>query len=160
MFLWRKEMHKAPYKMGIQLTLCMLDNFACFFVVCGFCFFIDFFKNIFQEYYQSVKRFGSRSGLTFFGAWSWFKLFAKVISRRQKYTYDLVAIPASEYLTRSSAHNHPLAYWKIFTRTDYYKYTFFPRTIIHWNALSVIIVTLPTLAQFSSAVSLVVHVSP
>ena len=35
-----------------------------------------------------------------------------------KITYDLVAIPASEYLirnTRSSAHRHPLAYRQIFT---------------------------------------------
>ena len=37
---------------------------------------IFFLKNIFLEYHQSVKQFGSRSGPT--------KLFAKVISRRQK----------------------------------------------------------------------------
>ena len=81
-----------------------------------------------------------------------------------KITYNLVAIPASEYLicnTKSSAHNHPLAYQQILTRTDYYKYT---STIIHWNALLVSIVTLPSevplLAQFSSAANLVVHVSP
>lgn len=80
-----------------------------------------------------------------------------------KITYDLVAIPASEYLihnTRPSAYNHPLAYRQIFTRTDYYKFTFFPRTIVHWNALPISVVTLPTLVQFSNAVCLVVHVSP
>ena len=27
------------------LTLCMLGNFACFFVICGFVFKINFFKN-------------------------------------------------------------------------------------------------------------------
>ena len=37
---------------------------------------------------------------------------------------------------------------------------FFPKTIIHWNALPVNIPTLPTLAQFSSAVCQVIHVSP
>ena len=37
---------------------------------------------------------------------------------------------------------------------------FFPRTIIHWNALPTCIVLLPTLAQFSHAVCQVVHVSP
>ena len=49
-----------------------------------FFFFFNFFKQIFQEYHQSVKQFGSRSGLTFCRAWSGSKLFAKVISRWQK----------------------------------------------------------------------------
>ena len=43
---------------------------------------IDFFKKFFQEYHQSVKQFGSRSGPTFCPAWSGSKLFVKVISRR------------------------------------------------------------------------------
>ena len=43
-----------------------------------------FFKNIFQEYHQCVKQFGSRSGPKFCRAWSGSKLFAKVISRWQK----------------------------------------------------------------------------
>ena len=43
---------------------------------------------------------------------------------------------------------------------DYYKYTFFPRTIVHWNALPFYIPVLPTVAQFSHAVCQVVHVSP
>ena len=49
------------------LTLCMLGNFACFFVVSGFFFFFKFTfsKKVFQEYQQSVKQFGSRSGPTF-----------------------------------------------------------------------------------------------
>ena len=72
-----------------------------------------------------------------------------------KVTYDLVAIPASDYLirnTRPSSRNHPIAYRQITTLKDYYKFTFFPRTIIHWNALPHHIPTLPTLAQFSTAV--------
>ena len=80
-----------------------------------------------------------------------------------KVTYDLVAIPASDYLvrnTRTSRHIHPLAYRQIQTLKDYYRFTFFPRTIIHWNALPVNIPTLPTLAQFSGAVCQVIHVSP
>ena len=55
-----------------------------------------------------------------------------------KVTYDLVAIPASDYLirnTRLSSRIHPLAHRKITTLKDYYKYTYFPRIIIHWNAL-------------------------
>ena len=34
-----------------------------------------------------------------------------------------------------SRHNHLLAYRQIPTFKDYYKYTFFPRTIVHWDAL-------------------------
>ena len=41
-------------------------------------------KKVFQERYQSVKLFGSRSGPTFGRSWSGSKLFAKVISRQQK----------------------------------------------------------------------------
>ena len=80
-----------------------------------------------------------------------------------KITYDLVAIPAADYLipnTRQSRHNHLRAYRQIPTLKDYYKYTFFPRTIVHWNALPFYIPVLPTVAQFSHAVCQVVHVSP
>ena len=45
---------------------------------------INFFKKFFQEHYQWVKRFGSKSGPTFCRSWSGSKLFAKVISRWQK----------------------------------------------------------------------------
>ena len=50
-------------------------------------------------------------------------------------THDLVAIPASQ--------NH-----------------IFPRSIIHCNALPAHIQVLPTLAEFSSAVCQVIHISP
>ena len=46
-----------------------------------------------------------------------------------KVTYDLVAIPASDFLvrnTRASRHIHPLAYRQIQTLKDYYRFTFFP----------------------------------
>ena len=78
-----------------------------------------------------------------------------------KTTYDLVAIPATDYLipnTRQSRHNHQLVYRQIQTLKGYYKYTLFPRTIVHWNALPFYIPVLPTVAQFSHAVSQVVHV--
>ena len=47
--------------------------------------FIFNFLNFFQEHYQGVKRFGSRSGLAFCRVWSGGKLYAKTISRRQKW---------------------------------------------------------------------------
>ena len=48
-----------------NLTLCMLGNFACFFVVCRLFTKMNFFKKIFQKYHQSVMQFGSGSGPTF-----------------------------------------------------------------------------------------------
>ena len=79
-----------------------------------------------------------------------------------KITYVLVAIPAADYLipnTRQSRYSHQLAYRQIPTLND--KFTFFPRTIVHWNALPFYIPTvLPTVAQFSHAVCQVVHVLP
>ena len=80
-----------------------------------------------------------------------------------KITYDLVAIPVAEYLVPNrweSKFIHPLAYRQIRTSTYYYKFSFFPRTTVHWNALPTSIGMLPTLAQFSHAVCRVVHVSP
>ena len=80
-----------------------------------------------------------------------------------KITYDLVAIPAADYLisdTRQSRYNHQLAYRQIPTLKSYYKYTYFPRTIIHWNALPPHIPALHTVAQFSHAVCQVVYALP
>ena len=45
---------------------------------------INLFKKLFQKHFQSVKQFGSRSGLTFCRAWSGSKLFAKIISRQHQ----------------------------------------------------------------------------
>ena len=44
---------------------------------------VNFFKQFFQEHYDSVKQFGSRTGPTLDRSSSRSKLFAKVISRRQ-----------------------------------------------------------------------------
>ena len=77
-------------------------------------------------------------------------------------TYDLVAVPSSQYPTRNtrlSRHIHPLSYRQIPTLKDYYRFTFFPRSIIHWSAPPAHIPVLPNLAQFSSAVCQVIHVS-
>ena len=51
-----------------------------------------------------------------------------------KITYDLVAVPTAYCLipnTRQSRHNYLRAYRQIPTLKDYYKYTFFPSTIVH-----------------------------
>ena len=62
------------------LNLCMLGNFLCF--CCRLLFFFLILKKFFEEHHQSVKPFGSMSGVTnFCQPWSGSKLFAKVISR-------------------------------------------------------------------------------
>ena len=106
-------------------------------------------------------------GSVFLLAVSWRPLDQRRIDTRlimlYKITYDLVAIPLTDYLTpnrRQSKFIHPLAYRQISTTTNYCKYSFFPRTAVHWNALPISIVMLPTVAQFSHAVCQVVHVSP
>ena len=76
-----------------------------------------------------------------------------------KDTYDLVAIPASQYLTRNtrlSRHIHPFSYRQIPTPKHYFSQS----QLFIWNALPAHIPDLPTLTQFSSAVWQVIHVSP
>ena len=80
---------------------------------------------------------------------------------RYKATYNLVAIPASLYLvrnTRASRHIHYLAYRQIQTLKDYYRFlqNYHPLECPSCQQLP----TLPTLAQFSSAVCWVIHVPP
>ena len=51
-----------------------------------------------------------------------------------KVALDLFAIPASQYLTRNtrlSRHTHPLSYRQIPTLKDCYRFTFFPKSVIH-----------------------------
>ena len=58
-------MNNKLFQHDKTLTFCMLGIFfPCFYCLVIF-FKINFFKKIFQEHYQSVKQFGSRSGPTF-----------------------------------------------------------------------------------------------
>ena len=68
--------------------------------------------------------------------------------------------PIISHQTVGSPDTSTLAYRQIPTLKNYDKYTFFPRTIIHWNALPAFIPLLPILAQFSNAVCQVVHFFP
>ena len=75
---------------------------------------------------------------------------------------DLVAIKASDYIQlnqRPRRNQHPLTYRHIQAKTDYYKFSFFPRTVVHWNALPAEVVSLPP-KQFSAAVSGIEHIAP
>lgn len=72
-----------------------------------------------------------------------------------KVTHCLVAIPFVPYLTPlhyASRHCHSMSYTRYSPRTDLFKYSYFPRTIVQWNALPEEIVALPTVEAFRSAV--------
>ena len=76
---------------------------------------------------------------------------------------EMVAIPIDGNLSRNirqSRHSHPLAYKLITATTDYYKYSFFPRSIFHWNRLPAHIPSLPTMERFSAAVGCIEHACP
>ena len=77
--------------------------------------------------------------------------------------YGYVAIPLPSYvipLPRASLTSHPLAYRQISTRTDYYKYSFYPLTVVQWNSLPASIATLTDLDSFKRAVCQVCHSKP
>ena len=70
----------------LNQTLCMLGNVSCFCCHLPTFFKLTFFKKLFQEHFQGVKQFGSRSGLM---EWTdilsvLFQTVSKVISKRQK----------------------------------------------------------------------------
>jgi len=55
-----------------------------------------------------------------------------------KITYNLIAIPISDFLVplvRPSQHYHPLSYRLITSTTVYYNFSLFPRAISHLNNL-------------------------
>ena len=57
-------MASSPVGMCLYWFFYQLGNFSWFFlVICWFFFKINFFEKFFQEYHQSVKQFGSRSGI-------------------------------------------------------------------------------------------------
>ena len=80
-----------------------------------------------------------------------------------KITHNLMAIPISDFLipiVRPYRHYHPLSYRLIITTTVYYKFSFFPRAVFHWNNLTRETVACPTLKQFNQAVCTIDHVPP
>ena len=75
---------------------------------------------------------------------------------------DQVAIPLPDYLksiSRVSRTSHSQAFKHIQSRNDYHKFSFYPRTIIHWNALPQDVVNL-SWELFSQAVSQIEHITP
>ncbi|MCG8032702.1 MAG: reverse transcriptase domain-containing protein [Candidatus Thiodiazotropha taylori] len=81
-----------------------------------------------------------------------------------KIIHGYVAVPLPTYIvpiSRASRRTtHSLAYRQIQTRTDYYKYSFYPLTIVQWNCLPSTVATLTTIDSFKRAVSQVCHIKP
>jgi len=80
-------------------------------------------------------------------------------SRRQKHQLtlfykvvnNLVDIPASRYLTPSNSRtrtNHSKKFQQFSAKCDYYKFSFFPRTVPVWNSLPAQIAESPDLVSF------------
>ena len=96
----------------------------------------------------------------------WRRLDLRRIDQRlvmfQNILHNQVAIPLPNFVTplsRPSRYSHSQAFQVIATKSDYHKFSFFPRTVVHWNALPSEVITLSGPA-FSLAVSQIEHVSP
>ena len=72
-----------------------------------------------------------------------------------KITYNLVAIPSSQYVTphQTSTRSNSLAYLPSVVIPIAYQNSFFPKTVSQWNALPEQIVCAPSLLTFKTAVS-------
>ena len=77
-----------------------------------------------------------------------------------KIIHGIVAIPLPSYFQqplRMTRHRHPLAFTQIHTSNDYYKYSFFPLSVVQWNRLPADVLVLPTLEQFGVTVRSLDH---
>ena len=64
-------------------------------------------------------------------------------------------IPVPSYFERPEVythHTHPLAYIQIHTYVCYYKYSFFPMTVVLWNRLPADLIHNPDLDYFKAGV--------
>ena len=67
----------------------------------------------------------------------------------------IAAIPLPSYFQepqRMTRHSHPLSLTQIHSSADYYKYSFFPLSVVQYNRLPANVVVLPTLELFGMAV--------
>ena len=73
-----------------------------------------------------------------------------------KSIYNIIAVNSNIYLVpnnSSTRHNHSLTYHQISTTTNYHKFSFYPRTIVQWNALPASIAEVKTLDQFKAGLA-------
>jgi hypothetical protein len=78
------------------------------------------------------------------------------ITMLYKITNNLIAVDPKLYLTPqpslSTRNNNPLQYQIISTRTNYYKYSFFPHAVVLWNSLPYTVVNAGSLDQFKQLI--------
>jgi hypothetical protein len=70
-------------------------------------------------------------------------------------TNNLVAINSDFYISSQTSlirHSHRLRYKPFSTSTDYFKFSFFPHTVVLWNTLRPDIVSASSLGQFKSQI--------
>ena len=76
--------------------------------------------------------------------------------------HGLVQIPPTNYLQPSlnttSRKNHNYTYQQCSTRTNYFKYSFFPCTTVIWNNLPYQLVNSPSVISFKAQVSKLQHI--
>ena len=76
--------------------------------------------------------------------------------------HGLVQIPPTNYLQPSlnttSRKNHNYTYQQCSTRTNYFKYSFFPYTTVLWNNLTYQLVNSPSVISFKAQVSKLQHI--
>ena len=68
-----------------------------------------------------------------------------------KIVHGLVDIPSDAYLTPASTQtrsHHSLKFRQIPTSSDYYKHSFFPKTVCLWNSLPAAVAEAPDLVPF------------
>ena len=83
-------------------------------------------------------------------------LFYKVI-------HGLVALPLPDYIhysNRISTYCHSMTFRQVSTSTDYYKFSFFPLTIVQRNSLPESVACLQSLDAFKAAVCKLQHSRP
>jgi hypothetical protein len=78
------------------------------------------------------------------------------ITMLYKITNNLIAVDPKLYLTPqpslSTRNTNPLQYQNISTRTNYYKYSFFPHAVVLWNSLPYTVVNAGSLDQFKQLI--------
>ena len=74
--------------------------------------------------------------------------------------HKLVKIPSDQFVpTASSTRGHDMRFHRIYNKTNYYKYSFFPSVIKLWNALPSSVVSASTLEDFKEKLA-DVHLKP
>ena len=72
-----------------------------------------------------------------------------------KIVNNMVAVSLPDYIQpnpRTSRCGHSMSFCQLLTGTNYYKYSFFPLAIVHWNALPEDVVSSPNPDIFKAAV--------